>query len=511
VRLPTGGHSSGLASQLSRCVLAGLWNLNSPSKKDQESNDTLNPSAGVLSQSSARRKEVSLKTASSTTQEPTSPCEISESNPTRVRWRIMAIVMAIMAVTALNRLNLSIAGKAIEEDFSFSTLTMGVVFSAFLWGYGLFQIPWGYVCDRIGPRRTLTVAIFIFAVGTGAMALVPTMAPMAGISVLAGFRMVRFVTGVGEAAISSNVTRVIASWTSLRERGFASGLQVCGLGLGGTLTPVFIAWTMVYWGWRVSFEVCAVLAFVVVTLWHFYATDWPEEHSDVNDPELQIVHPGSRHSDVGARSTHRGVTSVPWLRMLTSLSVWGLILGYGFQGYTFYVYYNWFYFYAVKMRGLGIMQAAAWTSAPFLAMALLSPVGGWFSDRVAQVSDRRRGRLAAVWLGMGVSALLLYSGNHLSVTVIALPMIALAAGFNMFAAANFWASCIDLSPSCSASLSALMNTLGSIGGVISSTVTASIVVHQGWGPALDVAVWITLGAGLLFTLVNANQSIEVEA
>jgi hypothetical protein len=56
-----------------------------------------------------------------------------------------------------------------------------------------------------------------------------------------------------------------------------------------------------------------------------------------------------------------------------------------------------------------------------------------------------------------------------------------------------------------------MNTLGSIGGVISSTVTASIVVHQGWGPALDVAVWITLGAGLLFTLVNANQSIEVEA
>ena len=430
------------------------------------------------------------------------------SKASRVRWSLMGIVMAIMAVTALNRLNLSIAGKVIEEQFSFNTVAMGTVFSAFLWGYGLFQIPWGYVCDRIGPRRTLTGAMLCFAVGAGAMGLVPRLATMSGVSVLAGFRLVRFLTGVGEAAISSNVTRVIASWTSLRERGFASGLQVCGLGLGGTLTPIFIAWTMVHWGWRASFEICAVLAFLVVALWHSYATDWPEEHPDVNEAELQIIHPGSRKGDVGARSSHTGVASVPWLKMLTSLSVWSLILGYGLQGYTFYVYYNWFYFYAVKVRGLGVMQAAIWTSAPFLAMALLSPVGGWFSDRVARVTDRRKGRIAAVWVGMGTSALLLYGGNHISVTVIALPMIALAAGFNMFAAANFWAACIDLAPSYSASLSALMNTMGSLGGVISSTVTAALAVHQGWGPALDVAVWITLGSGLLFTLVNANRSIQ---
>jgi len=420
---------------------------------------------------------------------------------TRVRWRIMVIVMAIMAVTALNRLNLSIAGKAIEETFSFSTVTMGAVFSAFLWGYALFQVPWGYVCDRIGPRRTLTVSILLFAVGTGAMALVPRVAAMGGIGLLAGFRLVRFVTGIGEAAVSSNVTRVVASWTSGRERGFASGLQVCGLGLGGTLTPLFIAWTMVHWGWRASFEICAGLAFLVVFLWHYYSTDWPEEHADVNEAELSLIHPGPRAKPGGVRA-------VPWLKMLASRSVWGLILGYGFQGYTFYVYYNWFYFYAVKVRGLNIMQAAAWTSAPFLAMAVLSPVGGWFSDRIAQHTDRRRGRVAAVWLGMGLSALLLYAGNHLSITVIALPMIALAAGFNMFAATNFWASCIDVAPSYSASLSALMNTMGSLGGVISSTVTASIAVRQGWGPALDLAVWITVGSGLLFTIVDANRSID---
>ena len=423
---------------------------------------------------------------------------------THVRWVVMSIVMAIMAVTAMNRLNLSIAGKYIEEEFSFSTIAMGRVFSAFLWGYGLFQIPWGYVCDRIGPRRTLTWSILCFAVGSAAMVFAPSFATAIGLSALAVFRIVRFLTGVGEAAVSSNVTRVIASWTAPRERGFASGLQVCGLGLGGTLTPIAIAWTMVHWGWRVSFAISAALAFLVVAIWHWYATDWPEENPRVNHQELQIIHP--QQEKAGTKVQHVA-TKVPWMKMLTSSSVWGLILGYGCQGYAFYVYYNWFYFYAVKMRGLDIMHAAAWTSAPFLAMAVLSPVGGWFSDRVARVTDRRKGRLAAVWVGMGIAALLLYTGNHLTLTVIALPMIALAAGFTMFGAANFWASCIDLAPGYSASLSALMNTIGSLGGVVSSAVTASIAVHQGWVPALDVAVWVTLGSGLLFTLVDANHSI----
>ena len=425
--------------------------------------------------------------------------------PTHVRWVVMGIVMAIMAVTAMNRLNLSIAGKYIEEEFSFSTIAMGRVFSAFLWGYGLFQIPWGYICDRIGPRRTLTASILCFAIGSGAMLFAPRFAAATGLGALAVFRIVRFLTGVGEAAVSSNVTRVIASWTAPRERGFASGLQVCGLGLGGTLTPIAIAWTMVHWGWRVSFAISAALAFLVVAVWHWYATDWPEENPRVNRQELQIIHP--QQEKAGTKVQHVA-TKVPWMKMLTSLSVWGLILGYGCQGYAFYVYYNWFYFYAVKMRGLDIMHAAAWTSAPFLAMAVLSPVGGWFSDRVARVTDRRKGRLAAVWVGMGIAALLLYTGNHLTLTVIALPMIALAAGFTMFGAANFWASCIDLAPGYSASLSALMNTVGSLGGVVSSTVTASIAVHQGWVPALDVAVWVTIGSGLLFTMVDANHSIS---
>lgn len=63
---------------------------------------------------------------------------------------------------------------------------------------------------------------------------------------------------------------------------------------------------------------------LAVALWHYNATDWPEEHPDVNDAELQMIHPGSHKGNVGVRSSHTGVSSVPWLRMLASPSVWSL-------------------------------------------------------------------------------------------------------------------------------------------------------------------------------------------
>ncbi len=74
---------------------------------------------------------------------------------------------------------------------------MGRIFSSFLWGYALFQIPWGYICDRLGPMRTLTASILCFGLGAGMMGAAPRIAEGAGISVLPVFLIIRFLTGVG--------------------------------------------------------------------------------------------------------------------------------------------------------------------------------------------------------------------------------------------------------------------------------------------------------------------------
>ncbi len=60
----------------------------------------------------------------------------------------------------------------------------------------------------------------------------------------------------------------------------------------------------------------------------------------------------------------------------------------------------------------------------------------------------------------------------------------------------------------SASLSALLNAVGSVGGARPSTITASIAVHRGWSHALGLAALITVCSGLLFSLVNAGRNME---
>ena len=413
--------------------------------------------------------------------------------------------MLIMAVTALCRLNLSIAGKSIQDEFGFSTVTMGWFFSAFFVGYAAFQIPWGHAGDRYGPRFVLTVSMLWWSVCTAAMGIAPRLAGAIGwISVLGAMSAVRFLTGVGEAAVSSNITRVVAFWTAQRERGLANGLPIAGLGLGGTLTPVLIAWSMVRWGWRVSFYISAVLGVVVLALFRFYGTDRPEEHSAVNEAELALIRAGRESGLARGRTAER---SAPWRKVLSSRSVWGLILGYGCHGYAFYAYYNWFYIYAVRVRHLAVIRAALWTSAPFLAMCILSPLGGWCSDRFTVRFGKRRGRRLAVWVGMGVSATLLAIGANAARSSVALPLMAIAGGLTMFAGPSFWAACIDLAPDYSASLSALMNTWASFGGWISPIATAYVAERLGWTRSWDLAAVITVASGLLWLLVDAAQPV----
>lgn len=413
---------------------------------------------------------------------------------------MIAILMAIMGVTAVCRLNLSIAIKPIQDEFAFNTVTTGWLFSAFLAGYALFQIPWGYLGDRYGPRTLLTVSILAWSVCTAATGIAPRLAT-SGFTALSAFVIIRFLTGVAEAGVSPNVTRCIAFWVSPGERGLANGLPIAGLGIGGTLTPVLIAWNMIHWGWRISFYLCAILGVLVLVVWYIYATDRPEQHPRVNAAELQLIESGRPRRVVYPRG-------VAWLKLLRSRSVWGLILGYGCQGYAFYVYYNWFYLYAVKVRGLSVLSGSLWTSMPFIAMVLLSPTGGWFSDVMAKRFGMRRGRQAAAWAGMGLSAALLGVGGNTRNTSAALPLIAAAAGFNMFAGAVFWTGCVDLAPNYSGSLSALMNTCGNAGGWISSLATAYIAVRHGWSQSLDLAAIITACSGLFWFLVDASQPVE---
>jgi ACS family glucarate transporter-like MFS transporter len=416
----------------------------------------------------------------------------------------MLMLAITTAATMLGRLNLGVVGKYVQDEFALNPQTMGWIFSAFAIAYGSFQIPGGWAGDRFGARKVLTVSLLFWSLATISMVLLSGTGMGKWIGVAWSFAFFRFLLGVGEAPTSPCNTKVVVSWMGPLRRGVGSSFHIAGIGLGGALTPVVLTLMAQRWGWRTCFYFSGLVGILVAMGWWFYATDRPEEHPKVNAAELAII----RSQRMGFREEKdlAEKRQPPWLRMLSRRTVWAIVLSYFCQGYMAYIYVTWFFIYLVRARGLSMLKGGVGGAAPFLAMMLLAPLGGWLSDCAVHRFGKRRGRQSTVWLGMGCSALLLWIGSHTVNNTAAICMLALAAGFNYFALPSWWATCIDITPTYSASLSGLMNAFA--GGWLSPIVTAYLATHFGWKQALDFAALLTAIGGLLWIFVDASENLD---
>lgn len=439
---------------------------------------------------------------------PTKPVAVLEPNQgsplraTRVRWQMMGMVTASAILTYLDRLNLGIAGKYIQDEFSFPLRTMGWIFSAFLLGYALSQIPGGYLADRYGPRKVLIVAISWWSVLTAGTALAPRSPLTQWFGLAWSFAVVRFLIGIGEAPSVPSYTKVVANWVGKMRRGLGSSFNLLGIGLGGALTPVLITFIMQHWGWRAAFYGCGLLGILVALAWYWLATDRPEQHPRVNQAEIDLI---GRVESGNMQSASSG--RVPWRRIFTNRSVIALVLGYFCQGFPIYFFHTWLFIYLVRVRGFSLSEGGFYGATPYLAIALASPVGGLFSDFAVRRFGKRLGQRIAVWIGMFTSAIFLWEGAHAGNKVTAIVLLALAAGFNMFASVTFWAACIDLGQEYSGSVAGLMNTLGNLGGWLSPIVTAFMAAKFGWTAALTLASVVTVASGLSWLMVDTTRAI----
>jgi ACS family glucarate transporter-like MFS transporter len=422
--------------------------------------------------------------------------------PTSVRWQMMALVTVTAVLTYLDRLNLSIAGHFIQNEFSFSLRTMGWILSSFLLGYSLSQIPGGYMADRFGPRKVLIFAITWWSVLTAATAIAPRLPTARWFGVAASIAIIRFLIGIGEAPSSPSYTKIVANWIRNSHRGFGSSFNLFGIGLGGALTPVLISFIMRHWGWRVAFCSCGVLGLLVATVWYFFATDCPEQHPRVNGAEIELI--GRRESD---RTHTTESLQIPWSRLLTNRSVVALVLGYFCQGFPIYFFHTWLFIYLVKVRGFSLAEGGFYGALPYMAITILSPLGGLFSDFGVRTFGKPWGQRIAVSLGMFSSAALMWAGAHAPSKITAILLLAAAAGCNMFASVTFWAACIDLGQEYSGSVAGLMNTCGNFGGWLSPIVTAYVAVRFGWTAALTLAAVVTVGSGLSWLGVDTNHCV----
>ena len=241
-------------------------------------------------------------------------------------------MFVISATAFLDRVNISVAGTAIKNEFNLTDLQLGPVFSAFVLGYALFQAPGGRIADRFGPRKVIAVATLWWGVFTALTGLIP--ATMAGS--LVALLAVRFALGLGESVVYPASNRLVASWIPSRERGRANGLIFSGVGAGAGISPPLIAYIMVQYGWRASFLFSAVIGLAVGAVWLWICRDRPDQHPWVSPQEKDYI-------QAGLPAKIEGRPPLRWSVILANRNVLWITASYATFGYAAYIFFTWFF------------------------------------------------------------------------------------------------------------------------------------------------------------------------
>ncbi len=146
--------------------------------------------------------------------------------PTRIRHVVLWLTVAVYMITYMDRTAIASAIPFIQKEFGISTVTVGWILSSFSWGHALFQVPGGWLGDRLGPRRALTAIVCWWSFFTAMTAMSWNAVSMV---------LTRFLFGVGEAGAFPIATRSLSRWILPSERGYAQGITHAGSRLGASL------------------------------------------------------------------------------------------------------------------------------------------------------------------------------------------------------------------------------------------------------------------------------------
>jgi len=421
-----------------------------------------------------------------------------------LRYVLVVWLGVLSAIAFLDRTNISVAAISIGREFAISNTRLGWVFSAFLIGYGSFQIPAGILARRLGPRRVLAFAGIWWAAFTTLTAAVPPGFEAAVLLLV----VVRFALGAGEATMYPAASQFVERWFPIAERGRANGIIFAGVGFGSAVTPYIVTQIILHLGWRASFWISAGIGLLGALVWYFIARDTPEQHARISTSERSHILAAREVTVTTAGKTRS--SRIPWSRLFASREVVALTLSYFSFGYVAWIYFAWLFIYLAQVRGLNLKASATYTMFPFVAMTIGCLLGGVLSDFIATRFGLRAGRSIVPGLALACTAVLLVIGSRAPDARSAALILALGAGVLYLAQSGFWAVAADIGRENTSVASGIVNMGGQLGGACTASLTPVIASHYGWTMSFVTAAVLALAGGIAWLAIDPRRQIVAE-
>jgi MFS transporter, ACS family, glucarate transporter len=420
--------------------------------------------------------------------------------------RLVVLLALVASVGYVCRVAVTIVAPHIMRDFHLSQTQMGTVFSAFLVGYTIFQVPSGILADRVSARR-----IFLtLCVGWTALTLLAALTAFRGIAlvwVIPQLWLTRALFGVVAAPTYPTSGRTIALTTPLRLQARANSVVLASVGIGSAVAPLLLAPLADRFGWRLALAATASLSAAAGLLWWWLA---PAGHRD----SATI---GDATSTAATVETNPSVIATDFALPLSSPhplrkpSFWFLFGSYFLQGYLGYIFIFWFYLYLVQVRHFEVLKAASLTALPWIATLIGIPVGGVISDAAVARWGATWGRRSLPLAALAASAVFLVIGARTPSASLAVAALTVCTVLVLSTEGPFWATMAELAGARSGLAGGTMNFGSNLGGMISPTLTPWLAQRIGWEAALSLTAALAVVGSILWLGVRIESSSGQEA
>ena len=285
-------------------------------------------------------------------------------NPSRkagYRWLVFSLLAGAYLLVYFHRLAPAVVALDMMEEFSAGPALMGLLASAYFYPYALIQLPAGLLADSWGPRRS--VSLFLFMAGLAAVVF--GLASGTWMAIIA-----RVLVGLGVGLVLVHSMKILTAWFKPDQFARMMGVLMGVGGLGMLLAAAPLAYLSAWLGWRVSFVVTGVATSLIAVAVFVWVRDRP---ADIGLPE--VVEQASLGRSIGLKE---GLKLVTGHKSFWILAVWKF-----FQiGAMFSFAGLWGGPYLMEVYGLDKPAAGNILSMIAVGTVAGSPLVGWLSDKV---------------------------------------------------------------------------------------------------------------------------------
>ena len=419
----------------------------------------------------------------------------------RTAWPRRHVVVGLTALAAIiaytDRVNMSVAAVAMKEQFGWSQTEKGLVLSAFFAGYLLFLIAGGWLATRYGGKRVLGLAVLAWSALT-------LLTPVAARTSLTCLIAARIGMGLGEAATFPASYELFSRWVPASERSRSVAIMLTGVPLGTLLGLLVTGWIIGHFAWPVAFLVFGVIGVIWVLVW------FPTVHNDpYTDARVGAAERALLPARLQADSRH---ATIPWRRLLMRLPVVAIAAAHFATTWSLYVLVSWLPSYFREVQGLSIANAGLFSAAPWLAMIVVTNVGGSLSDLLIQrgLSVTATRKLMQC-TGLLLSAAFLVPMRDIHTSGIAELLICGASGALGLCWSGATTAIIDVAPRHSALLGAVSNTFATIPGIVGVAIVGWLIDVTGtYSAAFVLTSFVSVIGALIFGLLFDAQPLADE-